>query len=132
MEGMTTLLLGIGFFVLGIIATYFISKKKLKCTEEMDAEIVGVKRSSHKSSNHNRRTDYSPIVKYTVNGTEYSDVADIDSINPNKFKEGETIKIKYNPEKPEQFTVKGKAGNLKWSVFFILLGILFIVFYFAK
>ncbi len=126
------IILGIIFLLVGLWVTWRSISKKIKCTVEYEAEITEVKRHSYKSNSTNRRREYSPVVKYIVDGKVFVSEADITSIVPNKFKPGEKLTIKYNPEKPEDFCVKGKLGNIKSGVVCFLLGVLFICFYFFK
>lgn len=124
------LIIGILFLAGGAFSIWLGISKKKKCTEVIDAEITGTKR--HRGTGKNRTTDYSPIVKYVVDGNEYSGEANISSIMPSKFKAGEMLTIQYDPENPQTFVVKGKLGNLIWSIFAFLLGAAFVVVYFMK
>ena len=128
MEKIGILVLGFVFLGVGIWLTWKSILIKLKCTVECDAEITDVKRHSHKSKGYNRERYYSPIIKYVVDGNEYGGEADVSSIIPNKYKTGEMLTIKYNPNEPGMFCVKGKLGNIKTGVLCFLLGILFVVF----
>lgn len=122
------LLIGILLFVGGGFWLWKCIAKKHKCTVETEAAITGVKR--HKGTGKKRDVDYSPLVKYTADGNEYEGEADISSVLPSKFKEGETLTIKYNPNNPAEFCVKGRLGNIKWGIGLVLIGALMIVVYF--
>lgn len=120
-------LIGIFMLLLGGFTAWLAIRKKIKCTEEIEAEITDIKRTRVKSGKGNRRNDYSPVLKYKVGSEECGGVADISSIMPNKFKVGETMTVKYDPNDPNTFCVKGKAGTLGWSIVLLLFGIAFIV-----
>lgn len=130
-KSFTMLIIGILFIALSAFLLWMSMKKKIKCTEEIDAEIIDVKKNRYGRGSKNRRsTDYSPVVKYIVSGNECGGVAEISSVLPNKFKIGESITVKYDPNDPNSFCVKGKIGNAKWYMVMIVVGIFIVVFYF--
>lgn len=123
------LAIGIILILLGGFTLWIDIKKRSKCNVEAVAEIIEVKKQRH-GSGKNRSTDYSPIVKFVVDGTEHSGMADISSVLPNKFQAGQTLEIKYDPSNPDSFCVKGKIGNTKWCAILLIAGILFMISYF--
>lgn len=125
------LVLGILFLGLGGFTLWKNIEKKLKCNVEAEAEVTQVKRQSH-GTGKRRSVDYSPILTYRAEGEEHSGMAQISSIFPNKFKVGQTMIIKYDVNDPDNFCVKGKVENIKWSIFGIILGGFFIFLYFWK
>lgn len=109
----TTLLVGIFMLLIGAIGAWMTISKVLKCTQILDATITDVQRTRVKSGSGRKRNDYSPVLTYKVGSEEFSSVADISSMLPNKFVVGETMTIKYDPNEPSTFCVKGKSGTLK-------------------
>lgn len=125
-QGTTILLIGIAAILIGGFTLYINIRKKIKCTEEIEAEIVEVKRRSYKTG-RNRKVDYTPILSFKIDGQEYGGMADVSSILPNKYQVGQTMKLKIDPNSPDDFCVAGKIGDIKWSIFFIALGVAFIL-----
>lgn len=124
------LAIGILLILMGGFTLWIDIKKRSKCSVETEAEIIDVKKQRH-GHGKNKSTDYSPIVKFVVDGAEHSGMADISSILPNKFQAGQTLEIKYDPSNPDSFCVKGKVGNTKWCALLLIVGILFVISFFA-
>ena len=127
----TTLLIGIFMILLGGFGLWKAISLLKKCTEEIEATITDVQRTRVKSGNGRKRNDYSPVLTYKVGSEEISGTADISSILPNKFVVGNTMTIKYDPNDPAKFCVKGKSGTLKWAIPLIILGVAFIIAFFV-
>ena len=122
----TTLLVGIFFILLGGLTLWLYISKRIKCTEETEGEVIEVKRKAHRTG-RKRSVDYSPVLSYMVDGAEHSGLAEISSVLPNKFQVGQTMMLKYNPEDPDKFVVAGKIGDIKWSIFALVLGVIFLI-----
>lgn len=127
-DDLAMLIIGIVLVLGGALWLWRAILKKRKCSVEAEAEITGINR--HGKTSTRKNADYSPIVRFAANGTEYSGEADISTVIRTKYKEGEKLTIKYNPDNPDIFTVKGKAGDIKWSAGLILIGIFMIVVFF--
>lgn len=125
-QGTIVLVIGIAAVLLGGYTLFLNIFKRVKCTQETEAEIVDVKKERHKTGS-NRRTDYTPVLSYKVDGQEYGGLTQFSSILPNKFQVGQTMKVKYDPSNPDNFCVVGKVGNIKLSVFALVIGAAFIV-----
>lgn len=123
----TTLLVGIFMILLGGFGLWKAISLMKKCSEEVEATITDINRSRVKSGNGRKRNEYSPVLSYKVGSAQLSGTADITSIFPNKFVVGNTLTIKYDPNNPAKFCVKGKSGTLKWAIPLLLLGIAFVL-----
>ena len=104
-----------------------------KCTEPTEATIAGTERRTHRVRGR-REAKYYPILKFTLDGVEYQATADVGSIFRNKYKEGETMQIRYNPEDPGEFMVKGKSlrSGLLSGIFMLVLGLFGVWLFFLK
>lgn len=104
-----------------------------RCTEPAEAVIVGTQRRTHRVRGR-REAKYYPVLKFTVDGVEYQAEADVSSIFRNKFKEGETMQIRCNPEDPGEFMVKGKSlrSGLISGIVMLVLGLLGGYLFFLK
>lgn len=128
MNSIVYLILGIFFVGLGGFTLWTNISKKRRCSVEAEAEVTEVKRIKH-GTGRRRSIDYSPVLTYKAEGQERSGLAQISSAFPGKFKVGQIMTIKYDPNDPDTFCVKGKVENIKWSIMGIILGGLFIFFY---
>ena len=119
---------GILFIVAGggLIVTKVMALRR--CTEQTVGTMVGldVKRLR---TNRRTRKEYHPVLEYTANGTVVRGTADINSVFKGRFKEGSTYDIRYNPEKPEEFVIRGRSllSALLGGGFLLALGILILV-----
>ena len=115
----------IGMIILGGMLVFLRAGTIRRCTEEATATVVGVERQTHRSRGH-RTSEYHPIVEFAAKDMTVHKAADISSIFRGKYKEGATLNVRYNPENPEEFLVKGKfvwTGIIGGSAL-ILLGAL--------
>lgn len=95
--------------VLGGFMVYLQIGKGRKCTEEATAVVVGRETKRIRSGKGRRRTEYHPVLEFTAGEQTVRKAADISSIFPGKYKDGDTLEIRYDPENPEEFLVKGKS-----------------------
>ena len=102
-------ILGTAALVVGIISLHN-QNTYVKTT----ATVTGVREELDMSEEH---TDYDYVYtfKYEVDGTEYEAELTYESED---FKEGDTIEIMYNPDKPTSVTTPGKG----FSIYLIILG----------
>lgn len=124
-DDLAMLIIGIVLALGGALWLWRAILKKRKCSVEAEAEITGINR--HGKTSTKKNADFSPVVTFNADGKEYSGEADISTVIRTKYKTGESLTIKYNPDDPNVFTVKGKAGEIKYSVGLIVFGIIMIV-----
>ncbi len=129
------ILLITGLFIagMGIYLSAKIIKKLKRCTADISAICTSVRRkghSSHTGGRHRTRYSYTPILSYRVNGADYSVEADISSMFPTKYREGQRFDIRYDPSSPENIIIKGRTNGLAADIFLIITGAVFVVMYF--
>lgn len=129
MDGIGILLFGIAAVALGGFTGWMEISRRSKCSVEIEAEIADVTRK-HYHTGRRGSNDYYPVLKYKVDGEEHGGIADVASPRRNKYEVGKTMTIRYNPDSPDEFHVKGKVGNLKWYLVSFVAGVIFIVAYF--
>ena len=116
---------------LGGFTSWMELKKIRECSVETEAEITDVRRKHYRGGHSGSSNDYSPVLMYKVDGNEHSGIADVASAFRGKYKVGEKMVIKYNPNDPDTFHVKGKVGNIKWYLGTFIVGIILVVLYFV-
>ena len=130
---MWTKIIAVAFIIGGLYLLYSMISRSRKCTAETVGTVIGRESKRHRSgSKGHRRTsvDYYPVVEFEANGQNISGTADISASNPNKYADGTTLTVRYNPEDPQEFIIKNKSvmGTLIPAIFMILLGAAFLIF----
>ena len=126
---MVKILVSIGLILLGGALIVMRTGTIKRCTEEATATVVGLERKTHRSRGRTS-SEYHPIVEFAAKDTTVHQAAEISSIFRGKYKEGATLRVKYNPENPKEFLVKGKfvwTGIIGGSLL-LLLGALGLYF----
>lgn len=109
---------GMGIFIL----VSYVHAQKTQ-TAHMTAAIVRVDSEVETDSDGYDTRMYYPVVEYTVNGQSYEKrLPDSGTSNSTTYKEGQTVEIQYNPDKPEELSKQGSKGGLIGGIFFIAFG----------
>ena len=89
------------------------------------ATVVGTDRKSFRSRKKTRH-EYCPVVEFTANGVLCRATVENGSAFPGKYKEGQSLDIRYNPSNPEEIILKGKepAAAIAGGLFLIVIGVL--------
>lgn len=111
---------GMGIFIL---VSYAHAQKTQ--TAQTTATVVRVDSEMETDSDGYDTRMYYPVVEYTVNGQRYEErIPDSGTSNSTTYKEGQTVEIKYNPDKPEELSKQGAKGGLIGGIFFIAFGVI--------
>ena len=111
---------GMGIFIL---VSYAHAQKTQ--TAQTTATVVRVDSEMETDSDGDYTRMYYPVVEYTVNGQSYEErIPDSGTSNSTTYKEGQTVEIKYNPDKPEELSKQGAKGGLIGGIFFIAFGVI--------
>ena len=116
---------GLLFIALGVIF-YLVSRRKVaRCTASGTATIVDIIRK--RSSGDDDSDSYIPVLGYVVNGKEYRERADeLSSSRRKANRVGDTVPIRFNPNRPSEFIADGKKGG-GFGIGFIIVGIIVII-----
>ena len=111
--------------ILGGYMAYIQLSKGKRCSQPATATIVGRDTKRVRGYKGRRSTHYTPVVEFEADGETVQATADVDSIFPNKYKDGNELEIRYNPDQPNEIIVKGKSfrSGVLGGAFLILLGI---------
>ena len=107
------LVLGLIAFASGVYMTFFQGRGYIKT----EAEIISIKESEVSTADD---VQYDVMVRYTVDGREYSEA--LNSYSPS-YKVGKTVKIKYNPEDPTEITSDTPA----LSIYVMVIGLVLVI-----
>lgn len=108
---------GIIALVFGIYSTFFQTKGFIRT----EAVIVSIEEEPGTAPDDVDDTEYTAIVTYTVDGTEYTQ--ELDYFEPS-FEVGKTIEVMYNPDDPAD--VHGTSKG--FSIYMIVIGAVLTVF----
>ena len=107
---------GIGLFLITAkILTY------IKCTVPVNATVV----KPEKEYTYFRgveNTHYRPVVRYSVDGKNYTEKAYFRTCCKTKYPIGSQIRICYNPKKPKEMRFVGHLFPLPLGLVFLLIG----------
>ena len=130
---MWTKIFAVAFIIFGLYLIYSAVSRSRKCSAEAVGTVTGreSKRQRTGSRKHRRTTvAYYPVVEFEANGQVITGTADISSSNPNKYADGTTLPVRYNPADPQEFIIKNKSmmGSLVPAILMIVLGAAYLIF----
>lgn len=106
-------------------------------TAETNATVVSVSQSSSSSTNNNQNSgsgSCNAVAQYSVDGKQYSTQSSYGSSSLCSLSQGESINIKYNPEKPDAWgydvdTINKVFSFLPWIglIIFLISGFTFVI-----
>ena len=105
---MTRIIIYIAMILLGGALIVMQAGKSRRCTEETAATVVGTERRTRRSRGRTS-TEYHPVLEFAAKDQTVRKAAENSSMFRGKYKEGDSLTIRYNPENPEEFIVKGKV-----------------------
>lgn len=106
-------ILAVVVFAIGIFNGVSLNYKEKHCTKDMRAEIVRVE-AHRKTQGKTTRTVYTPYFTYSSNGKNFKGHAKYTTIN-GKYKAGDIIKIKIDPENPKKYLVENDIADYRSS-----------------
>lgn len=114
------ILAGIGLLlIMAKVLTY------IKCTVSINATVV----KPEKEYTYFRgveNTRYRPVVRYAVDGKNYTEKAYFRTRSKTKYPIGSQIRICYNPKKPQEMRFVGHLFPLPMGLAFLFVGTVFI------
>ena len=118
------ILFGIGLLLLAAkVMTY------IKCTVPINATVVKPEKE-YTYFRGVKNTHYRPVVRYAVDGKNYTEKAYFRTCRKTKYPIGSQIRICYNPKKPKEMRFVGHLFPLPLGLVFILIGAVLIFCFF--
>ena len=120
----------VAMIALGGFMAYNQLMRGRRCSRSATATVVGRESRRTRDSRGHRYTHYAPVVEFEADGHTIRGTADVDSAFAGKYKDGNTLEIRFNPEKPEEFVVQGKSfrSGVLGGGFLVLAGIAGLIF----
>lgn len=126
------LIVSISLFALGIWQLMRGMLAKRRCTQITSGSIFRVesvaKSRSRRSGGSTKYTSYTPYYQFEANGQPV-EIRGKWSKGEGVFTEGETVEIRYNPDKPEEYHCAKDGWHGTGGIFSIVAGLVFLVNY---
>ncbi|RTQ46838.1 DUF3592 domain-containing protein [Hymenobacter gummosus] len=119
----------IGLMLFGaVLVTVSLLRKQLHSRLEQEGRtaegtVISIEYVSTRSAH------YHPVVRYWTPEQEWITATAIFGTQFPRFREGDTVKVRYDPAEPTSFTVEGAdSGATAWVSLFFGIGIMFYAF----
>ena len=114
----------VGIILIGVGVFFYVSHENLikKCTVEAEAVVVDMKEELDTDSTSSMYIYY-PIIEYTANDKNMKVTMKDGSSNP-KYSVGDKLTILYNPDKENEYVIKGESSISIISIVFAGMGLL--------
>lgn len=109
---LTGVIIGVVFFIMGILIFVSDYLKAKRCTTEASAVIADVLKEEHWNSGKHRAgrvTNYYPVLEFAVRDKTYRVKTRLKATQPETFIKGHTLNILYNPQNPADLQLQGKS-----------------------
>ena len=126
MKKIIIILIGLLFIGIGAYILFSGNEMKKKCTGIVTGKVVEVEEERHTDKYGNTSTIYYPIVEYVVDGKIIRNKYNIGS-NSEKYSRDTKITILYNPNKIDEFMIKGDMSSNIMGIGFPILGLIVII-----
>lgn len=100
-------------FAVGMFKGISLNYKEKHCTQTVRAEIVRVE-MHRKTYGKTKRTVYTPYFTYSADGKTFKGHAE-DTKRFGKYKVGDTIEIRIDPENPKKYLVENDISDYRSS-----------------
>lgn len=112
--------------IIGICIFVYQNLKINRCTQEVSGSVLEVKEEHTTDDDGNRKYTYTPIIGYTVNGKLIEKRGHSSSYQ--KYRRGEKLTIMYNPDKVEEFVIKGDIMRRFMGVYLMVAGAIIVAY----
>lgn len=101
----------------------------IKCTVPINATVVKLEKE-YTYFRGVENTHYRPVVRYAVDGKNYTEKAYFRTCRKTKYPIGSQIRVCYNPKKPKEMRFVGHLFPLPLGLVFLLIGAVLIFCFF--
>lgn len=112
---LTGIIIGVTFWIMGILIFIAEYSKLKRCTGKTAAVIVDVikeDRWRYRKHGSRRETHYYPVLELTVRDKVYRVKTNIKSTSPDTYTPGNKLDIQYDPQNPSDLKLQ---GNTLWE-----------------
>ena len=123
----TNILVCVGLIVVGVIVILLGIRKNIRCSGRTVGRIIGVRESQETDDEGFNHYFYYPQFEYVVNGQIYRGEGNKGYSKPQKIQIGGSIKVYYNPQKPNESFTKGGGFILPFiGIMLIIVGVILV------
>ena len=122
MRKFIVIIVGLLFAAVGIYILKSGEDKVKRCTVEAVGTVVEIQEETTTDSDGTSIT-YHPVLSYKVEGKTIKSKSPVGTSNK-KYNVNENVDILYNPNKPEEFIIKGDKSLNIMGIIFVILGTL--------
>lgn len=119
-------LIGIIFFIIGIIMVINRKKKEKECTSKTYGKVKDVARHQTYNSDGGYSYTWHPVFEYNIGELKFIKES-IYGSSEAKYAIGQDVEIYYNPEDYNEYYVVGDAQSKNLGVIFTIVGIVVII-----
>ena len=125
------IVIGLIFVVSGIVMIFGGREMEKRCSEETEANVVGIVedkkipsgRPKEEGSYYDAQKVYYPVIEYQAGEETISKKYSVGD-EKIKYKVGEKIIIKYNPNKTDEYLIKEDNGKFYVGIILIVIGVI--------
>lgn len=119
--------IGLIFLMVSWIITAVVADKKKNCTSKAVGTVTDLVRSTNYYDRNHSIRGFHPVVQYTTEKGETLSITSAVSTSPPKYKVGDIVNVKYDPNKPEKFYIDGDNTINIVKIVFLCVGLGLIV-----
>lgn len=117
----TFILVGIVFFIIGIVKLNNIKKKEINCTSTTYGKVIDIVRSQSYDGDSGSSCLH-PVFEYKIGELKFIKQSVYGSYR-SKYTIGEDVKIYYNPENYDEYYIAGDSLPKIWATITTIMGI---------
>ena len=121
MRKLLLILVGILFVAVGIYLFATGQGLAKRCTEETKGTVVEIKREESTDADGDTSYSYYPVIEYKAGEKTLTKKSNLGT-SQSKYRINDKIDIKYNPNKVEEFIIKGDNSSNFMGIAFIVAG----------
>lgn len=131
---LVVIVIGLIFVVSGIVMIFGERDMEKRCSEETEGNVIGIVedkkipsgRPKEEGSYYDAQKVYYPVIEYKVGEETISKKYSVGD-EKIKYKIGEKIIIKYNPNKTDEYLIKEDNGKIYVGIILIVIGVIFVL-----
>ena len=119
--------IGVIFLMVAWIIASVMADRKKNCTAKAVGTVADLVRSTKYYDSEHSIRGFHPLVQYTTAKGETMSIVSAVSTSPPKYRIGDTVHVKYDPNKPEKFYIDGDNTINIVKIVFLCVGLGLIV-----
>ena len=128
---LVVIVIGLIFVVSGIVMIFSERDMEKRCSEETEGNVIGIVedkkipsgRPKEEGSYYDAQKVYYPVIEYKAGEETISKKYSVGD-EKIKYKIGEKIIIKYNPNKTDEYLIKEDNGKIYVGIILIVIGVI--------